>query len=440
MSRKKILYVVHTHPAIRPGGAEVYALRLYDAMRSSPDYEPIVLTRNGPPQTMAYGHPDAPITMIVDDPDQSSLETDARNYDWFFGTLPEKPVLTKHYRDYLLMHKPEIVHFHHTLYMGWDMVRLTRSVLPDAAIVFTLHEYLAICHRDGQMVRTTGDELCSESSPRRCHECFPDIPPREFLLRTLFIQSHLSEVDLFVSPSRFLRDRYIDWGIPPDRIVWEDNGAPPLELDEAPSNGAVERSGPTRLGFFGQFSHYKGVNVLLAAMQILAARDPSVHLWLHGANLDMQPQDFQDDFNALVDGAQNVTLVGRYRPEEIATLMAGIDYVVLPSLWWENAPLVIPEAFGMGRPVICSGIGGMAEKVEHGVSGLHFRVNDPLSLAEAILEASKPGTWERLHAGIPALHSMDEHVRNLTRLYDEALNWRHARTAKALEPDGEPVG
>lgn len=56
MSRKKVLYVVHTHPAIRPGGAESYALQLYEGMRSSEEFEPIVLARSGPPQTTAYGH------------------------------------------------------------------------------------------------------------------------------------------------------------------------------------------------------------------------------------------------------------------------------------------------------------------------------------------------------------------------------------------------
>ena len=65
-------------------------------------------------------------------------------------------------------------------------------------------------------------------------------------------------------------------------------------------------------------------------------------------------------------------------------IMADVEWVVVPSIWWENSPLVIQEAFAHGRPVICSDIGGMAEKVADGVSGLHFRVNDPVSLADTI--------------------------------------------------------
>ena len=68
--------------------------------------------------------------------------------------------------------------------------------------------------------------------------------------------------------------------------------------------------------------------------------------------------------------------------------MASVDWVVVPSIWWENSPLVIQEAFLHGRPVICSDIGGMAEKVDDGVNGLHFRTGDPRSLAQAIRRAT----------------------------------------------------
>ena len=57
--------------------------------------------------------------------------------------------------------------------------------------------------------------------------------------------------------------------------------------------------------------------------------------------------------------------------------MARIDWVVVPSIWWETGPLVVMEAFQYGRPVICSDIGGMSEKVTDGVNGLHFRRRDP---------------------------------------------------------------
>jgi glycosyltransferase involved in cell wall biosynthesis len=107
--------------------------------------------------------------------------------------------------------------------------------------------------------------------------------------------------------------------------------------------------------------------------------------------------------------------------------MAEIDWVVVPSIWWENSPLVIAEAFQHLRPVICSDIGGMAEKVVHGVSGLHFRVGDPAALAAAIqTAATTPGLWNRLQAGIPPVRTIENHVEALTGIYRELLERRSA--------------
>lgn len=84
-----------------------------------------------------------------------------------------------------------------------------------------------------------------------------------------------------------------------------------------------------------------------------------------------------------------------------------------------------------GRPVICSDIGGMAEKVTHSVNGLHFTVGDPAHLAETILTAVRtPGLWDRLRAGIPPVYSMNRHVAKLTELYGELIE-RRASTTEA---------
>src|SRR5204863_4376445 len=137
---------------------------------------------------------------------------------------------------------------------------------------------------------------------------------------------------------------------------------------------------------------------------------------IHGANLDWAPTAFQDKLRALLEEAGgSVTLVGQYEPEDLPKLMAETDWVVVPSIWWENSPLVIQEAFLYGRPVICSDIGGMAEKVTQGVNGLHFSVGDPRSLANVIRTAvTTPGLWDELREGIPPVYGMEEHVASLS--------------------------
>ncbi len=112
--------------------------------------------------------------------------------------------------------------------------------------------------------------------------------------------------------------------------------------------------------------------------------------------------------------------------------MAGVDWVVVPSIWWENSPLVIQEAFMHRRPVICSDIGGMAEKVRDGVNGLHFVVGDPYSLAEMIEYAvSAPELWDRLRGQIEGPYSMEAHLEVLTGAYEELLHRTQLRMATA---------
>ena len=427
MSRPKVLYVCHNHPEVRPGGSEAYALALHSAMRDRGEFDSILLARTGPPvSTVARYHEGTLFTSVDGDPSQYFMYTDIADYDWFYMSSRDKELYTRHFREFLLAHRPDVVHFQHTMFFGYDVIRMVRNALPEAAIVYTLHEFVPICHRSGQMVRAVNnDELCTHSSPRRCHECFLDIPPQQFFLRKRFIQSHLALVDKFVTPSKFLLERYVEWGLPRPKLLLEENGSPDTRVV---TKRSAQKRPRNRLGFFGQFTPFKGAHVLLHAMKLLAASGPAAHLWLHGSNLDLQHSEYQQEFNRLVGETRDrVTLAGPYQHADLPGLMASVDWVVVPSIWWENSPLVIQEAFFHGRPVICSDIGGMAEKVTDGVNGLHFRARDAVALAETIERAVATNElWEKLRKGIPNVHRMEAHVETLGRVYKDLLRQKAA--------------
>ena len=433
MHKTKVLYVLHNHPTLFPGGAEAYALELYESLRESTEFEPLLVARIGPNVASAReSHPGAPFSAVGDDPNQYFMFTETDRFDFFTMTSRDKGIYTQHFAEFIKAHKPDIVHFQHTLFLGYDLVSAVRRMLPDAPIFYTLHEFLPICHRDGQMLRTNG-ELCTHASPRRCNECFPAIAPQEFFLRERFIKSHLDNVDMFLAPSQFLLERYVDWGIPRDRIRFEDYGR--IREHHVVPDLPPRAEARNRIAFFGQLNYFKGVNVLMKAMALLGEHDVDAHLWLHGANLELQPPEFKEEFAELLDevksGANNVTLAGKYDHDNLPRLMAEVDWVVVPSRWWENSPLVIQEAFLHNRPVICSDIGGMAEKVTDGVNGLHFRAGDPRSLARVLETAvSTPGLWESLQAKVAEIYDMDCHIASLTNMYREQLERRAPRATE----------
>jgi glycosyltransferase involved in cell wall biosynthesis len=421
MARCRILYVTNNHPDLYVGGAEVYSYELYQALRDSAEIEPILLAR-----TVNSGHRgrrDTPFFALNDDPNQ--ILWSQPEHDGFYLTSPAKEQYTVHFHGLLTAYRPHLVHVQHTIGLGVDLVQQVKRSLPATPVVYTLHEFLPICPAKGLMVRTFGNhELCSHASPVRCHECFPDTPPGDFFLRERFLKAHLRHVDLFLAPSRQLLERFLDWGIPRDRLRFHEYGRIVRQL---PDGGPDPPLG--QIGFFGQIRPHKGIVVLLQAMRLLAAKgNRDVRLLLSGAGLETEPAEFQAEVAALLERCPNVTFLGKYQPAEIPERMRQVAWVVVPSTWWENSPLVIQEAFMNRRPVICSDVGGMAEKVRDGVDGLHFRVGDAASLAAALERAAEsPARWRRLRDAIRPVYSIAEAARELTSIYRSLLGSTPAR-------------
>jgi glycosyltransferase involved in cell wall biosynthesis len=336
--------------------------------------------------------------------------------DHFRHSQPDGRVVFEHFRGLLERFRPTAVHFHHYVHLGLEFIREVRKFGPDVAIIVTLHEFLAICHAQGQMLKTNG-LLCKKASPHDCHLCFPDISPQDFFMRELFVKSFFNLVDQFVCPSRFLSERYQAWGIPAEKIVVLENGQPAREREvpqEAQTSGRERR-----FVVIGQLSRLKGTFVLLDAVRLLPeAVRKKVRIELHGST-QYADNEFKTKLANELKGLEDtVRLHGPYMPEHVTGIIRGNGWVIVPSIWWENSPLVIQEAFAAGRPVICSDIGGMAEKVADGSSGFHFRVNNAADLAARIEQcAGQPELWREMCARLPQPPSIEETVDKLLALY-----------------------
>lgn len=392
----KVLVVGHGHPEMSRGGAEQAAYDEYRELASRPGVEAHFLAR----APLAAGHGGTPFSMFKA-PSEYLFHSDMP--DLFKLSQPIKHMVWSAFRKFLERLQPDVVHFHHYVFLGVELLSEVRRTLPKARIVLTLHEFWALCNREGLMVRAHDDRLCEEPGLRQCHTCFPQYTPEDFLLRQTFIQSHFAAVDHFVTPSEFLRERYIRWGIPAERISTIENG----QATELPR--VVDRPGAQpahSFAFFGQINKWKGLDLLLDALQIVIDRRPEgapmPTLNVHGANLESQEASVRERIQGKLEGLRpHVQFHGAYRKQDMPELVESIGWVIVPSIWWENSPLVIQESFSLGRPVIAANIGGMAEKVRHDVDGLHFRARDASSLASVIEQAlDDPTLWPRLREGI----------------------------------------
>jgi glycosyltransferase involved in cell wall biosynthesis len=419
----RLLYICHNHPDLHAGGTEIFALNLFCEMKAAHGAEALFvacvddLHRERRPGTLFQavgggGGGRGPA-------DEMLMWTG--HFDRFYLSQTDTHAVVPEFEALLRDFAPDVVHFHHGLMIGLEAIALVRRVLPAAKIVFTLHDYYPICANDGQMVTTDaagGRKLCGRASPDACRRCFPEIEPGRFVLREMHAKHLFGLVDRFVAPSEFLRRRYVDWGLAPERIAVVPNGQAP----ETPAPHRVlsgDDGRRNRFAFFGHINRFKGASVAVqAAQHLLAGGFSDFTLDIHGS-AEFQPEEFRAGFlDAVGKAGASVRFHGGYRRDEMAALVAETDWVVAPSVWWENAPLVIQEAFLHKRPVICSGIGGMAEMVRDGVDGLHFRPGDAAALAALIRSASLDrALWERLVAGIPPVRTIADAARDHERLY-----------------------
>ncbi|TVQ85324.1 MAG: glycosyltransferase [Chromatiaceae bacterium] len=405
----RVLIIAHAHPDFSHGGAEIAAYQLFEHLRKSAECDAWFLACHQHP---GFARPGAAFAIRSKDQREILYDQSTDYFDFSASNLRflafDLPALLREIR-------PDVVHFHHYVNVGVETFRVVRNELPTARILLTLHEFLAICNRQGQMLKTNG-RLCERAHPQDCHLCMPERPPPDYFLRERYIKSLFSEVDHFISPSEFLKARYAAWGLAAERIFVIENGQPADVIAPRRDSGSAIQV----FGHFGQITPYKGVDVLLAAFARLPARTRQrCRLQLHGGGHHGFPGTFARRIEqAIAAGPQELIYRGPYQPQDLPRRMAGVDWVIVPSLWWENSPMVIQEAFRHGRPVICSNIGGMAEKVRDGVDGVHFAVGDPDALCSVLCRIiDNPALLDQLQAGIAPPPTIAATARQCLSLY-----------------------
>lgn len=403
----------HMHPRASLGGAEIAAYQLYDALKSGHNVRAQFLAASG---GRFPGRLGARLQQPFG-PDEFVYTGSGFDHWNHANPDPEFPAELKALLEEL---RPDVVHLHHYANFGVETLLHIRRALPEARIVLTFHEYLAICNHFGQMVKRPGFSLCERSSPRDCARCFPERSEQDFFLRELYLKRFFRLVDHFIAPSRFLAGRYIDWGIDADTISVIENGMPEAEpadiLPPPPEGGLV-------FAFFGQISRLKGIDVLFDAAAILEKQEVSgLRIEVHGDHSG-QPPEFRAAFEKRLDTTPaNLSFCGPYNNARVHGLMRSAHAVLVPSIWWENSPLVIQEALLNRRPVICSDIGGMAEKVRDGLDGFHFRAGNAHALAALLKRlAAAPERLSLLRETIAVPPLLEDTARTTLELYRNLL-------------------
>lgn len=240
----------------------------------------------------------------------------------------------------------------------------------------------------------------------------------QILQRETFLQKVLGQVDLFISPSQFLRSVYVRAGIPEERIVFCRQGRdfPALK----PENLIKTFSPELRVGYTGQIAPHKGVHLLAEALRMLPSVPVSAYVY---GDMNAYPH-YTAYVKKVVAKDARFHWMGKYSMEiPLWKVYQNIDVQIVPSIWYENSPNVILEAFAHRTPVITSTQGGMAEMVRDGVDGLHFEHGSAKSLAECIDRVNRDrGLLRRLQEGIQPVKSIRQEMDELIEIYQKILD------------------
>jgi glycosyltransferase involved in cell wall biosynthesis len=227
---------------------------------------------------------------------------------------------------------------------------------------------------------------------------------------------------VLTAPSESTRHDYRAWGIEREICVVPcglEHGA--FQLARRPRGDRV-RDDRLRVAYIGSVIPSKGAHVLVEAVQML---DPElVQLDVHGEAFPWHGDaGYPERLRRLDRGTHRITQHGRYEPGELPRILADVDVLVVPGLWFETFCLTIREGFLAGIPVVASRLGAMAEAIEHDVTGLLVEPGDAADLARALLRfIDDPTLADRLASAPKSIDDSGAMVARYLRLYDEAID------------------
>lgn len=359
-------------------------------------------------------------------------------------------------REYAREIQPDVVHAMHLQGLSADVLPAFEELGPP--VVFTAADFWTVCpvvdlrRHDGVLCEGPEVSHCvrciASRSPsgrvRRAAGLVPGVVPavadrlsrtplshRSFALRQVgavrerpaYIREKMERVDRVLAYTHLTRDLLAANGIPGEKISVSHYGVDTSHV--AGASSARRPSRTLRVGFVGTLAPHKGPDTLVRAFRRLPD-SVDVTLAVHGGGKGYE--SYVGELRDLAGDDPGISFPGAFSRGELRGVLEGLDVLVVPSRWYENAPGVIFEAFAAGMPVVATNLGGMSEFVRHEANGLLFAPDDAEDLARQLRRlAEEPGLLAELRAGIGPVKTVGGYADELLNLYDTLLKNRQER-------------
>lgn len=325
--------------------------------------------------------------------------------------------------------KPDVAHFHNTFPLISPAAYYACEEM-GVPVVQTLHNYRLLCPgatflRDGKVC-----EACLRKPvawPGIAHRCYRGSRRATAAVAVMqtahrALRTWQTKVNVYIALSEFARRKFIEGGLPEDRIVVKPNFiAGDFKPQTRPGKYAV---------FVGRLSEEKGAQVLVSAWRRMQTAVP-LRIVGDGPLLERLSREIGNSSLPWVE------LSGRRTPEEVRSLMFGARFLISPSICYENFPLAVAESFASSVPVIASRLGSMSEIVQDGVTGLHFEAGNAADLAAKVEwawthaeEIQEMGRAARLE--FEGKYTGEANYKRLMEIYEMAMAKPVSETAELM--------
>jgi glycosyltransferase involved in cell wall biosynthesis len=234
--------------------------------------------------------------------------------------------------------------------------------------------------------------------------------------RPLYLREQLNKIDRVLIPTRLMQDILISNGMLPGNIVFAPYGINPTYLRNTVRSSG---NGTLRVGFIGTLSEHKGAHLLLEALRTLP---PGMRLELKIWGKREDDPGYFAHLRALAGDDPRIQFCDTFPNSAIGEIFSSLDVLVVPSIWYENTPLVIYSAQAAGCPVIATDLGGMAEVIHHGKNGLLFKLRDVRELAQSLQRLCEDrALLESLAKNAITPRSIQDYVQQMEAVYEEIV-------------------
>jgi glycosyltransferase involved in cell wall biosynthesis len=190
--------------------------------------------------------------------------------------------------------------------------------------------------------------------------------------------TRLNQLNKIVSPNAFMTEKLVQQGVLSQLIIQSAFG---IDIQEEKSQHLRQSPhNPFRIGFIGTLAPYKGCHILIEAFNRLP--ENSAQLKIYGKTADFQT--YSDEIMQLAQANKNIEFCGVFPNSKISEVLTELDALVIPSLWFENTPLVLYSAQAAHCPVIASDFPGISAVIEDQVNGLLFEAGNVPALTKQL--------------------------------------------------------